>query len=288
MAEDRLRLALVQQLPVLGDLPANLEWTCRKIREELAQGAQLVVFPELCLTGYFLKDLTFEVAVRLDGPEVAALVEAVGGGAALVGLVLESPDFQFHNAALLIADGCVRHVHRKVYLPTYGIFDEQRHLSPGDRFRVVELSLAGATWRLGVLICEDLWHPSSAYLLSRQAVDLLLCPSASPGHGVPGSGEELGSATSYGALLRTYAELFTCYVAYANRTGFEDGFHFWGGSRVLGPDGSLIAGPLGDQAGSLQAGLGRGELRRARIAFPLLRDEREDVVRRQLGERDRD
>lgn len=279
-----LKLALVQHAPVLGDLRANLDWSCDLIAAEVGQGTGLVIFPELNLTGYLLKDLTPETAMTLGGPEMDQLIKATGRGAALVGLVLESDQFSFYNAAVLIANGSVRHVHRKVYLPTYGMFDEQRHLAAGDQFAVAELALGGgASWRIGVLVCEDLWHPSSPYLLSRAGVDLLLCPSSSPGRGV-GTGEgELGSAASYGAMLRTYSELFTVFSAYCNRVGFEDGFHFWGGSRVLSPDGRLLAGPLDDSPGVLHADLDRGDLRRARIAFPLLRDERIDVVQRQLG-----
>jgi len=280
----RVRLALVQHQPVLGDLQANLSWSCQRIAEEVQAGTDLVVFPELSLTGYFLKDLTPETAVTLAGPELKQLIEATGRAAALVGLVLESDQFNFYNAALLISDGAVRQVHRKVYLPTYGMFDEQRHLAAGDQFEVVELALGGgAHWRVGILICEDLWHPSSPYLLSRAGVDLLLCPSSSPGRGVASGEGELGSAASYGAMLRTYAELFTVFAAYCNRVGFEDGFHFWGGSRLLGPDGRTVAGPLDASAGVLHAELERGDLRRARIANPLLRDERIDVVQRQLG-----
>ncbi len=281
---NRLRLALVQHQPVLGDLRANLDWTAERISAEVGQGTDLVIFPELGLTGYFLKDLTPETAVTLDGPEMNQLIRATGRGASLIGVVLESDQFSFYNAAVLISDGAVRQVHRKVYLPTYGIFDEQRHLAAGDQFEVVEVPLgAGDTWRIGILVCEDLWHPSSPYLLSRAGVDLLLCPSSSPGRGVASGEGELGSAASYGAMLRTYSELFTVFAVYCNRVGFEDGFHFWGGSRVVGPNGRSLAGPLDDSPGVLRAELDRGDLRRARIAFPLLRDERIDVVQRQLG-----
>jgi predicted amidohydrolase len=279
-----VRTALVQHAPVLGDLPANLAWSCERVAAEVAAGSDLVIFPELSLSGYFLKDLTHQAAVAIDGPEIEQLIRATGAAAALVGVVLESPRFNFYNAAVLISDGAVRQVHRKVYLPTYGMFDEQRYLGAGDRFEVVELSLGGGDcWRVGILLCEDLWHPSSAYLLSQAGVDLILCPSASPGRRVSGLEGELGSASSYGAMLRTYAELFTVFVAYCNRVGFEDGFHFWGGSRVLGPDGRILAGPMGDAAGVLHVELDRRDLRRARIAYPLLRDERLDVVRRQLA-----
>ncbi len=280
---ERTQLALVQANSRLGDTAANLEAVLETIGEEVSAGSQLIVFPELTLSGYFLKDLTQDCALRLDGPELERLRRAAGSASVLLGLVLESPDFEFHNAAVLISGGEVQLVHRKVYLPTYGLFDEHRYVASGDRFQVVEVPLGGGqSWRLGVLICEDLWHPSAAYLLSRQRADLILCPSASPGRGVAEAEAELGSAATYGAMLRTYAELFTVFVAYCNRVGFEDGFHFWGGSRVLGPDGKLLAGPLDDGPGVLRCALDRRELRRARIAAPLLRDEREGLVRRQL------
>ena len=280
----RVSLALVQQVPVLGDVQANLETTCAQISAELEGGADLVVFPELNLTGYFLKDLTPESAVTLDGPEVRQLIEATGPGASVVGLVLESAEFSFYNAAVLISDGAVRHVHRKVYLPTYGIFMRTGYRGRTGIFEVVELELGGGeSWRLGILICEDLWHPSSAYLLSQAGVELLICPSSSPGRGVSSTEEELGSAALYGAVLRSYAQLFTVFTAYCNRVGFEDGYHFWGGSRLLGPEGQMLAGPLDDSPGVLHAELERSDLRRARVTYPLLRDERVDVVRRQLG-----
>ena len=282
--QNRLRVALVQHAPRLGDLGPNLDWTCEVLASEVARGEDLVVFPELSLCGYFLKDLVPEIAVRLDGPEVDRLIKAVGRGSAVVGAVLESPAHRFYNAAILIADGRVVHVHRKVYLPTYGMFDEQRYLAAGSRFEAIDLPLVGGgSWRLGILICEDLWHPSSAYLLSRGGADLIICTSASPGRGVAGGRAELGTAALWGAMTTTYAALFTTFLAYCNRVGFEDGHYFWGGSRVLGPDGGLLGGePAADQPTILRVELDRGLLRRMRIAYPLLRDEREDVLWQQL------
>jgi len=285
MTEPRpLRLALVQHAPRLGDLGPNLEWTCEVLAAEVGRGEDLVVFPELSLCGYFLKDLVPEIAVRLDGPEMGRLLRAVGSGSAVVGAVVESPAHRFYNSAILIADGRILHVHRKVYLPTYGMFDEQRYLAAGSRFEAVDLPLpGGASWRVGILICEDLWHPSSAYLLSRAGADVIICTSASPGRGVAEGDTELGTAGLWGAMTKTYAALFTTFVAYCNRVGFEDGHYFWGGSRVLGPDGGLLGGdPAGDQPTVLRVELDRGQLRRMRIAYPLLRDEREDVLWRQL------
>ncbi|HUY97151.1 MAG TPA: nitrilase-related carbon-nitrogen hydrolase [Verrucomicrobiae bacterium] len=280
MAPPRLVVTCLQTAPRLGDLGANLAELADLIAQAVAGGAHLVITPELSCTGYFLRDLVPEVAVAVDGDELGQLARAAGDGLALVGAVVESSDHLFHNAAVLVGQGSVRVVHRKVYLPTYGLFDEQRYLAAGDRFEVVAIPGSGGSfWRVGLCICEDLWHPSAPWLLSLQRMDLLVCPSASPGRGVRAGLGGLGSATSYQAMTRTYAELLTCFVAHCNRVGYEDGVGFWGGSRVLGPDGEPVAGPLGADRGALTAVLERGHLRRARIAFPLLRDERVEVTR---------
>jgi predicted amidohydrolase len=270
--------ALAQIAPRLGDVAANLERHLEIITEAGAAGANLVVFPELSLTGYFLKDLVPEVALRIDADEVLQLAAACEKVDALIGCVLESEDARFHNAALYLSAGRVKHVHAKVYLPTYGLFDEQRYLAAGDCFRAFDQSLPGVrrTWRAGVLVCEDMWHPSSVALLARQGVDTFLVPSASPGRGVE-RGAALGTAHSYDVMTRTYAQLFTSYLVYCNRVGYEDGIAFWGGSRVVGPDGAPLGEPAGTGETIMYQRLTKAGLRRARIAYPLLRDERHDV-----------
>jgi predicted amidohydrolase len=274
-------VALAQLYPRLGDVPANLVAHLSAIAGASANGAGLVVFPELSLTGYFLKDQVPEVALRLESPEIGALRAASQAGRidVVAGFILESDAHQFYNASVYISGGDIVHVHRKVYLPTYGLFDEQRYVSAGDRFRAFDAPLGGRTehrWRAGILICEDLWHPTAASLLARQGVDVLICPSASPGRGVL-QGEGVGTAGSYDAMTRTYAQLFTTYVLYCNRSGFEDGVGFWGGSRVVDPAGAVSASLDGAHDAVLMHALDRSAVRRARVAYPLLRDERNDV-----------
>jgi predicted amidohydrolase len=276
-----LVVALAQCYPRLGDVAANLAMHLSVIGDAATRGAGLVVFPELSITGYFLKDQVPDVALTLGSPEIDSLRAASRDGRIdiVAGLILESDRHQFYNASVYISGGEVVHVHRKVYLPTYGLFDEQRYVAAGDRFRAFDAPLGGRTehrWRAGMLICEDLWHPSAATLLARQGVDVLICPSASPGRGVL-QGEALGTARSYDVMTRTYAQLFTSYVIYCNRTGFEDGVGFWGGSRVVDPDGAIVGSvPDADEAVIFHT-LERSALRRARVAYPLLRDERNDV-----------
>src|ERR1019366_4781227 len=137
-------VGLAQMAPRLGDLGANVSRHLELIGAAPAGGADLVVFPELSLTGYFLKDLVTETALRLDSPEIQALAEASREVDAVVGCILESDDHRFHNAALYLSGGAVVHVHRKVYLPTYGLFDEARDLAAGNRFRAFEAPLRSA------------------------------------------------------------------------------------------------------------------------------------------------
>jgi predicted amidohydrolase len=274
-------VAIAQFYPRLGDVAANVAAHLTIISTAAASGARLVVFPELSLTGYFLKDQVPEVALRIDAPEIRTLQDASrqGGIDIVAGLILESDAHRFYNASLYISGGDVVHIHRKVYLPTYGLFDEQRYLAAGDRFRAFDAPLGNRTehrWRAGILICEDLWHPTSVALLARQGVDLIICPSASPGRGLL-QGEAVGTASSYDVMTRTYAQLLTTYVLYCNRSGFEDGVGFWGGSRVVDPAGSVVAEVRGAQESVLFHSLERSALRRARVAYPLLRDERNDV-----------
>jgi predicted amidohydrolase len=273
-------VALAQMAPRLGDVAANLDRHLELIDQAQGGGAALVVFPELSLTGYFLKDLVPDVALREQSDELAQLTSASRGIDVVAGCVLESEDARFYNASLYLSNGRLHHIHRKVYLPTYGLFDEARYLAQGDRFRTFAAPLAAAEpprpWQAGVLICEDMWHPTAAALLARQGIELFLCPSASPGRGVV-RGHALGTARSYDAMTRTYAQLFTSYLLYCNRVGFEDGVGFWGGSRAIGPDGRLLDDPAGSDECLVLQRIDLAAVRRARIANPLLRDERHDI-----------
>jgi predicted amidohydrolase len=148
------------------------------------------------------------------------------------------------------------------------MFDEQRYLASGDRFR----SFRTAFGRVGMLVCEDVWHLSSAYILGLQGVDMIVCASASPGRGVT-TDERLGTAESYGLLGRTYAQFLTTFFLYCNRVGYEDGANYWGGSMVIAPNGDIIAQQQDADEALVMASLDLGDVRRERLANPLLRDE---------------
>ncbi|HZW01196.1 MAG TPA: nitrilase-related carbon-nitrogen hydrolase [Candidatus Deferrimicrobium sp.] len=282
-----ITVALAQMAPRLGALDENLGRHHELISEARHEGADLVVFPELGLTGYLLQDLNAEVAMRRDDPRLVALAQAADGLAAIVSFVEESEDHRLFIAAALLEAGAVHHVHRKVFLPTYGLFDERRFFAPGSRLRAVTSERLGL--RLGLSVCEDFWHMATPQLLALDGAQVLVNVSSSPGRDVAAVNEAgLGTATSWRTLNRTYAQLTTSYVIFVNRVGVDESITFWGGSEVVSPTGQTVfAAPIHDE-GLYLATLDPVAIRRERIATPLLRDERPEVVLRQLDEIMRD
>lgn len=267
---------LAQIKPKLGCIADNLETIEVEIAKAREAGADLIVFPELALTGYFLKDLVPEVALRVDSPEIMRLIELSRGISIAVGFVEETDDYHFFNSALYLEDGAIRHLHRKVYLPTYGLFDEQRYLARGESLRAFDTKLG----RFGMLICEDMWHLSASYILAMDGATTLLCLSSSPSRGI--EGDSLGSASSWQKLVSTTALFLNCRVLYCNRVGFEDGVNFWGGSEYMAPSGeSVVRGKLLEED-SVTAMVDEGALRRERIFSPMIRDENLFVTMQEL------
>jgi len=270
-------IALAQIKPKLGCLQDNLSLVEASIERGIREKADLVVFPELALTGYFLKDLVPDLALTLDSQEISRLKELSRHIAISVGFVEATDDYRFFNSALFLDGGEIRHLHRKVYLPTYGLFDEQRYLARGDRFRAFDSRFG----RMGMLICEDFWHLSAPYILAMDGATTLICLSSSPGRGLSDE-ESLGSTAAWQRLTATTATFLNARVLYCNRVGFEDGVNFWGGSEAVSPSGvSSARGKLLEEDFVL-AMVKEGELRRERIFSPLMRDENLPLTLREL------
>jgi predicted amidohydrolase len=275
-----VRIALAQIAPRLGDLEVNLATHRERLREARDAGADLVVFPELGLTGYQLQDLAAEVAMRLDDPRLAELAAATRGLSAVVSFVEESGDHRLFIAAALLEDGELRHVHRKLFLPTYGLFDERRFFAAGDLLRAAPSRLELG---IGIGICEDFWHLPVPQLLALDGAQLLINVSSSPGRDLAATNEVgLGTATSWRTLMRTYAQLTTSFVVFCNRVGVDESISFWGGSEVIAPNGhAVFSAPLHEE-GLYMVDIARADIRRERIALPLLRDERPEWNVREL------
>jgi predicted amidohydrolase len=276
----KLTIALAQMNTRLGDVKSNLEKHLTLAREARQQNADLVVFPELSLTGYVLQDLAAAVALSPNeqDPVFKRLLEASEDIDLVVGFVDEDSRHRFYIAAAYLSRGAVLHIHHKVYLPTYGLFDEGRFFAWGDTVRAFDTRFG----RLGMLICEDFWHASPPYLLWLDGADIFLLTSASPGRGLSAS-PELESTHWVEHINQAYASLFTTFVAHANRAGFEDGLNFWGGSTVFDPNGHLVAQAPYHQEALTMAEIDLNQLHRTRARLPLLRDERTALVMREMG-----
>ena len=276
----KLTIALAQINTRLGDVKANLEKHLRLIATARGDGADLLVFPELSLTGYVLQDLASAVAHKPspDDPIFRELLKASQDIDLVVSFVDEDNRYRFYIAAAYLSRGEVVHVHHKVYLPTYGLFDEGRFFAWGDAVKAFDCRFG----RAGMLICEDFWHASPPYLLWLDGADLFLFTSASPGRGLRNE-PQLESARWVEHINRAYASLFTAFIAHANRVGYEDGLNFWGGSTLFDPNGELLAkGPTHQEALTL-AEIDINQLHRTRTRLPLLRDERTSLVQRELA-----
>ena len=276
---NRVRIALAQLAPKLGALEDNLERHRAVLAEARERGANLIVFPELGLMGYLLQDLAADVAMRLDDPRLAPLLAETHGVSAVVSFVEESADHRLFIAAALVEDGQIRHVHRKLFLPTYGLFDERRFFAAGDLLRAVPSSLGAG---IGLAVCEDFWHLAVPQVLALDGAQILINVSSSPGRDLASTNEVgLGTATSWRTMMRTYAQLTTSFVVFCNRVGVDESLSFWGGSEVIGPTGAPVFGAPMFEEGLYCADIDLADVRRERIALPLLRDERPELVARE-------
>ena len=273
------RIALAQVAPRLGDVDANLAIAADAVRRAAIEGATLTVLPELALTGYLLQDLVPEVSMRADDPRLLSLGDDAPGMLVAAGFVEETDDHRYCNSAALVRDGALVGLHRKVYLPTYGLFDEGRFTRPGDRIRTV--GVGEPIGRIGLSVCEDFWHPSVPMIQAQDGADLLVNISAGPSR-APGSSAGLEAIAGWHKMQDTYALLGTAAIAFCNRVGNEEGLTFWGGSRIIGPGGSTVAqAPLWDEALVVGA-IDTDDVRMQRYGMPLLADERLELVRREL------
>ena len=272
-------LALAQIDPVPCDLKRNIRTHIDRVRRARDGGADLVVFPELSLTGYTLKDAVVELALRSDGGgALDELVEACGDATVIAGGVEESTDFGIYNAAFALTGSGARVVHRKIYPPSYGMFEEQRYFLRGGTVSSFESPVG----TLGVLICEDLWHLPLPYLLAKDGAPVIIAIAASPTR-VSGSGGGLRNEEVNGENHRTLARLLSTYLCFCNRVGVEDGVNFWGGSSVQSPDGNTVVRARLFEEDLVFAEIDLAELRRARMMSRHFLDDDPHLTRRELA-----
>jgi len=295
-----MNVTVYQTNPKLLDLNHNLEEVLGKIEEARKDGADLIVFPELALTGYFVGHRYHEAALRLDSEEIRAVASATRGTAAVVGFIEESPSMNFYNSALVAVDGRILFAYRKLNLPNYGVFEERKFFSPGKQVPVFKLN----EFTVSVLICNDLWHPSLPYLGVCQKADIFVTVfNSSQGS----MGTEFSNIESWGIINKFYSRIFGIYNVCANRVGEErhedrrrfpggpggpestppcsdenPSYRFWGGSEIINPFGQPIVRAAFYDEDRISAQLSRDLLRRKKILLPYLRNDDPYFTHREL------
>ena len=298
-----MKVAIYQTNPILLDLKANLEDVISKIHQGREKGAQLVVFPELALTGYFVGKSYHKVALRLDSKEIKQLTSATKGTAAIVGFIEESQSMNFYNAALVAVDGDILFAYRKLNLPNYGLFEEQKYFSHGKQVPVFKLF----DFNIAIFICNDLWHPSLPYLGVTQKADVFVSIYSSSENAM---GTEFSNIESWGIINTFYSRIFGIYNICANRVGeeaweekksilaaetaqltstedldetsLEQSFRFWGGSEVINPFGKPIAKAALYKTDEISVDISKELLRQKKILLPYLKDDDPYFTHREL------
>jgi predicted amidohydrolase len=274
-----MKIGLVQSTSFLGDVAKNLESHMTFIRRAEGEKIDLLIFPELSLTGYTLKDLVRETALHpSESPVFAQLKEASRKTAMVVGFVEEKEKGLFYNSAAFLAEGRVLHIHRKVFLPTYGMFEEKKFFAEGKDFTAFSTPFATT----GLMVCYDFLHYGACYLLFTGGADMIITLSAAPGRGI-GDGNGFESSRMWEIMGESISRFSTAFVVYCNRAGHEDGKFFAGGSFIYGPSGRLLAkAPYLDEAFLVQD-IDLDEVRGVRQTRHYNRDNKPEIIYHALG-----
>jgi len=269
-------ITLAQLAPVLGDLAANLA-RAEEVLSEVGEHSDLVVFPELFLTGYSIGTVEEDVSLYPDDERIRRMARAADRAGVVIGFVEAEPRGVFtYNSAAYYQDGALQHVHRKLYLPTYSIFEERKHFTPGPSLQAFRVHQGH---RAAILICNDAWQPQLAFLATQDGAHILLVPTASAQSTFP---EHYDSETYWMDITRFYARMFQVFVVFVNRVGSEQEQHFWGGSHVVDPWGEVIAQAKQDVEEVLTVDIDLAQVTRRRRAIPLVKEARLGLIRREV------
>lgn len=275
-ATTSLAVAVAQIVTVLGDVAANRRKHLEVIDAARTAGIDVLVFPEMSLTGHAAGPDTLRLALRREDPLIADIARASGAMCTVFGLIEEGSAAQFYNTAIAVRDGAIVAAHRKINLATYGRLDDGKHFAAGRSVETLDLA---SDWRASVMICADLWNPALVHLAAMQGATLLLAPISSA---IEAVGADFDNPGGWDVNLRFYALTYGLPVAMANRVGREGELTFWGGSRILDPFGRTLAKAEGEDEALVQARVEFNDVRRARYLLPTVRDANLPLLQREL------
>lgn len=273
-----MKIALAQISPHLGNVQRNLDRHIHFIRKAQKNKVDLLVFPELSLTGYTLKDLVEETALNPHESSLWNKLKAESQSLSMIfGFVEEKEKGVFYNSAAFLNKGEVLHIHRKVFPPTFGMFEEKKFFAEGKNFHSFNTPFG----RAGMMICRDFLHYGASYLLFAGGAELIIVPSAAPGRGFAET-EGFASSEMWELMGQTISRFSTAFLIYCNRVGFEDGKTFAGGSFIYNPGGKLLLKAPYLEESFLIHEVNLHEIRTQRKKNPFKRDDKPSLVLQQL------
>jgi len=263
-----ITVALAQTSSNVGDKEHNIKEMEKKIRQAKRNRANLVIFPELALTGYVVRDLAYELAEPVPtGSSVSQIIDISKreNVHVIFGMIEQSAKAGavLHNTAILVGPRGFIGKYQKMHLPTHSVFEEKRYFRQGYQTPVYETRIG----KLGMIICYDIYFPEVTRLMRLKGAQLIACISASP-------------STRRGffeALTMARAIENTVFLAFTNLVGLEDGLQFWGGSRLIAPSGNIIAQAKYDEEDIVLAKINFSDMKRLEAFVPTLRDLRPEL-----------
>jgi predicted amidohydrolase len=273
-----VRITLAQVDAKLGDVDANVQQAAEVIERAKADDSELIVFPELALSGYSIGAVDDDVAIRVDDPRVVELAREAAPAGLHIGFA-ESATRSPHtyNSAAYYEGERLVHVHRKLHLPTYSIFEERKHFTPGPSLRAYSV---GDDLPMATLICGDAWQPQLAFIATQDGARALIVPAAGAQSRFP---EHYDAQDYWRGITRFYGRMYQLYVVFVNRVGSEGELTFWGGSHVVDPWGKVIAAAVEYEPELLTVDLDFDVVRRRRRSIPLVKEARLALIQREIA-----
>jgi predicted amidohydrolase len=266
----------IQFSPILGNLKKNLDTHSEQVERAIREKFQLVVFPELSLTGYHLMDIVSDVALTPSSPEIKKLKELSRGIDIVVGAPFEEIPGIIYNTALYFSKGDLLHTHRKVQLPNFGMFQEEMIFKAGDSFCSFKIN----DFTVGLIICREILFPIHAYLYFLQGVDFLIGISNSPHRML--DKDHFKSIQLWENMGYLYSVFYHQHYIFVNRTGYEEGIGFPGGSFFARSGKGIVQRAASLEDDCLDVEIDKEAVRRARLGGNYLRDDKPEVILKEL------
>jgi len=265
--KEKIKVALAQISCKRGDKAENIKTIESQVTKAKQQGADLVIFPELSLTGYTVRDQIYELAETIPGHSTTVLekIAKKTGTYIVFGMpeLSEKTQATIYNAAVLVGPHGFIGKYRKMYLPTHSVFEEKRYFRLGYQTAVFETELG----KIGLIICYDIFFPEVSRLTRLKGAQLMVCISASPAT----------RRTFFETLTAARAIENTAFLAYVNLVGIEDGLQFWGGSRLVGPNGKTLVQAKYDEEDMVVGEINYADIRPTETFVPILKDLRPEL-----------